>query len=88
MTNYEEEISLAISLIKNALRITELFKRQVISSYKKADNTLVTTADLASQIYIVSGIKSLFPNDYIIAEENNIQLLTGKAISEIEASPP
>jgi len=84
MHEYNNEISLAVNLAKKALSITEYLKTKEFHSYQKSDNTPVTIADLASQIYIVSGIKEIFPKDQLIAEESNVQLLTPQTLSLIK----
>ncbi len=86
MHKFNDEVSLAINLAKKALDITEYLKTKNFDSYQKTDNTPVTIADLASQIYIISRIKKNFPEDQIIAEESNIQLLTPQTISLIKKS--
>jgi len=71
MTNYNKELSLAIKLVKKASKITEWFRKEEILSFKKEDGSPVTLADFASQIFIISKIQELFPEDQIIAEEDS-----------------
>ena len=71
MTNFNKELSLAIKLVKKASKITEWFRKEEILSFKKEDESPVTLADFASQIFIISKIKELFPKDQIIAEEDS-----------------
>ena len=70
MSNYHNELSLATELAKNASKITEWFRKIGFETYQKSDKSPVTLADIATQIYITSHIKEIFPNDQIIAEED------------------
>lgn len=84
MREYKEELSLAEDIGRNAFNITQKLKDEGVTYTRKADNTLVSIADLASQIYIISSIRNKFQNDQIIAEESNIKLLDDNAISLIK----
>jgi 3'(2'), 5'-bisphosphate nucleotidase len=64
-----EELVEIVKLVQNAIRITEWFKKRGFESFVKMDKSPVTLADYASQIYIISKLKYLYPNDSIIAEE-------------------
>ena len=79
MSLYEIELKTAVDLARNATQITEWFKLKGFKSYYKDDKTPVTIADFASQIYIISELKDLFPNDEIIAEEENSPFVDDKA---------
>ena len=68
MSKYNKELQLAIQIVKDALKITEWFRREGYKTYSKEDHTPVTYADLASQILIVSRIKESYPDDKIIAD--------------------
>ncbi|MFX0175785.1 MAG: inositol monophosphatase family protein [Candidatus Hodarchaeota archaeon] len=70
MTRYNKELTIALDLIKEAIKITEWFRTKKFQSYKKKDDSPVTLADYASQIYIISKLKDNFPEDQIIAEED------------------
>ncbi|MBD3342735.1 MAG: hypothetical protein GF353_26800 [Candidatus Lokiarchaeota archaeon] len=74
MSKYSKELEFAIEISKTALRITEWFKAVGFESFKKVDDTPVTLADLAAQIYIVSNLKTHFPDDQIISEEDSTYL--------------
>lgn len=84
MNMYNKEYKLAINLVKKAYKIPEWFKEKGFKSFEKKDQSPVTLADLATQIYIISEIKNFFPEDKIIAEEEGsfINLKTEKVISE------
>jgi len=68
---YFKELSLALDLVKEASKITEWFRTKNASSFIKKDDSPVTLADFASQIFIISNIKKYFPEDQIIAEEES-----------------
>ncbi len=69
MKNNEKELHTIVEVIRNTIRITEWFKEEGFKSYIKQDRSPVTLADFASQIYIISKLKELYPKDSIIAEE-------------------
>ena len=71
MAVYFKELSLAVDLVKYASKITEWFRTNNFSSFIKKDDSPVTLADFASQIFITSRIKKYFPEDQIIAEEES-----------------
>ena len=77
--NYFKELSLAIDLVKKASEITEWFRTKHSSSFTKKDDSPVTLADFASQIFIISGIKKDFPEDQIVAEEESGAFLNSSA---------
>jgi 3'(2'), 5'-bisphosphate nucleotidase len=83
MTIIEKEIHTIVNIIRNAIRITEWFKDEGFKTYIKQDQSPVTLADFASQIYIISKLKELYPKDSITAEEtfsNEINNSTKKLI--------
>jgi 3'(2'), 5'-bisphosphate nucleotidase len=69
MKTTEKELEELVEIVQNAIRITEWFKKRGFESFVKMDKSPVTIADFASQIYIISKLKKLYPNDSIIAEE-------------------
>jgi 3'-phosphoadenosine 5'-phosphosulfate (PAPS) 3'-phosphatase len=71
MATYFKELSLAVDLVKQASKITEWFRTKNSSSFIKKDDSPVTLADFASQIFVISNIKKVFPEDQIIAEEES-----------------
>lgn len=81
MSHYHRELKLAIDIIRKASIITEWFKKKGIGSisFKKSDQSPVTLADFASQIYLISQIREYFQDDQIIAEEENIEFIDRKA---------
>ncbi|MHA2119971.1 MAG: inositol monophosphatase family protein [Promethearchaeota archaeon] len=79
MSHYEFELKTAVELVRNATQITEWFKLKGFNSFNKDDNTPVTLADYASQIYIISELRDTFPDDKIIAEEGNLYFVNSEA---------
>ena len=70
MTHYKMELHLAKELVKVATEITEWFRKEGFESFQKKDDTPVTLADYASQLFIINQIREEFPNDQLIAEES------------------
>ncbi len=79
MSHYIRELEFAIDIVEKASRITEWFRRKGFESFLKSDQSPVTLADLASQIYVISQLKEYFPEDGIIAEEENIEFVNIEA---------
>jgi len=69
MTSYKTELDIAKELVKIATEITEWFRKEGFESYQKSDDTPVTLADYASQLFIINQLSMKFPNDQLIAEE-------------------
>jgi myo-inositol-1(or 4)-monophosphatase len=72
MPDLQKELAAAIGAARAAGRIVrESYARLTESDVsEKAVNDMVTTVDVASQGIVVGAIRTAFPNDYIIAEEN------------------
>ena len=83
MSRYKEELNLVADLIKNASKITEWFRKEGFQSFQKQDESPVTLADYASQIFIISKLKEYFPEDQIIAEEEDNVFVDKKAMEVI-----
>ncbi|MEE9377970.1 MAG: inositol monophosphatase family protein [Candidatus Lokiarchaeia archaeon] len=81
MSQYNRELKFAIDIVRKASIITEWFRKKGIESFsfKKSDQTPVTLADFASQIYLISQLREYFQDDQIIAEEENIEFIDQKA---------
>ncbi len=81
MSHYNKELKFAIEIVRKASIITEWFKKKNFGSfsYKKPDQSPVTLADFASQIYLNSQIREYFQDDQIIAEEENVEFIDLKA---------
>jgi len=71
MSKYQDELTIAINIVKKASKITEWFKNHGFQSYKKKDKSPVTLADFTSQIFILSQLKENFYEDQIFAEEES-----------------
>ncbi|MHA1456023.1 MAG: hypothetical protein ACTSR5_08590 [Promethearchaeota archaeon] len=78
MTAYNEELKLAIEIVNAASKITEWFRQVGFQSYQKEDDSPVTIADYATQIYIINKIMEQFPDDQIIAEEDDNSFIDDK----------
>jgi 3'-phosphoadenosine 5'-phosphosulfate (PAPS) 3'-phosphatase len=83
MTSYNKELTLAVNLVKKAAEITEWFRNKGFKSFLKSDQSPVTVADFASQIYIASELKNHFSDDEIIAEEENMNYIGNRAEDSI-----
>ena len=81
MSQYNRELKFAIEIVRKASIITEWFRKKGIKSFsfKKSDQSPVTLADFASQIYLISQLREFFQDDQIIAEEENIEFIDQKA---------
>ena len=81
MSQYNRELKFAIEIIRKAFSITEWFRKKGIASFffKKLDQSPVTLADFASQIYLISQLREYFQDDQIIAEEENIEFIDQEA---------
>jgi len=83
MSQYNREISLAVDFVKKASEITEWFKKKGVETYLKKDRSPATVADYSSQIYILNQIKGNFPEDQVIAEENETGLIDDDSANQI-----
>ncbi|MFX0028984.1 MAG: inositol monophosphatase family protein [Candidatus Hermodarchaeota archaeon] len=81
MSKYNKELKLAIHLVKKATKITEWFRNKGFKSYSKDDDSPVTLADFTSQIFIIAMIKNHFPNDEIIAEEEDVRFIDKNSLN-------
>ncbi len=79
MSRFKKELNFAVKLVHKATEITEWFRKYGFKSFLKSDQSPVTLADFASQLYIISKLKQYFPNDEIIAEEENFEFIDLKA---------
>lgn len=87
--NYEfdsSEIVTAIKSITMASKACERIRKELnsIKSILKDDKSPVTIADYCSQAIICNVLKTAFPNDNIIAEEDSNQLRDRKNLSILE----
>jgi len=84
MSRFNKELRIAVKLGRTAIKITEWFRERGVKSFLKGDRSPVTLADLASQLYITTRLKYHFPEDMIIAEEENIEFIDNKAEKQIK----
>ena len=85
MTPYHNELKLAIEIVNIASKITEWFRQVGFQSFQKEDDSPVTIADYATQIYIINKILEQFPEDQIIAEEDDNSFIDNKAKRSINS---
>jgi 3'(2'), 5'-bisphosphate nucleotidase len=78
ITPYYQELKLATEIVDTASKITEWFRKVGFLSFQKEDDSPVTIADYASQIYIINKILEQFPEDQIIAEEEDNSFIDNK----------
>jgi len=76
--SYEKELKVAMDLAKKAGESILPFFKQIKNYKIKKDGSPLTSADLISNKIIVEGIKSSFPGDGIVSEEQEI--LDGKRV--------
>jgi 3'-phosphoadenosine 5'-phosphosulfate (PAPS) 3'-phosphatase len=68
VSGYEHELRVTIAVVREAGRaILDLFDRAAVST--KADGSVVTEADCASDAVIRAGLGAAFPEDAILTEE-------------------
>ena len=84
-TPYYMELKAAIEIVNTASKITEWFRQVGFQSYQKEDDSPVTIADYATQIFIINKIMEQFPSDQIIAEEDDNSFLNHDARKSISS---
>jgi myo-inositol-1(or 4)-monophosphatase len=68
--NLEHEMEVSTHLADSAGKILlNHFHSRQYESHKKGDRDIVTTADTASEEFLIQGLTKAFPNDCVIAEE-------------------
>jgi myo-inositol-1(or 4)-monophosphatase len=77
-SRFDKQLQLAQSAARRAGKII-LERQGKIAFLEKADNNLVTEADLAAQEVIIKIIQDHFPGHSIIAEEQDISINSGAA---------
>ena len=65
---YDQELQLSLRVIKTAYDRVKYSSKFKI--YSKADDSLVTDIDLEIEEYLIKEIKTKFPDDNIVSEEN------------------
>jgi 3'(2'), 5'-bisphosphate nucleotidase len=73
---YEKEKQIALRAVLQAARLCTAVRAELVDtgSIEKGDKSPVTVADFGAQALICQGLKSAFPDDAIVAEENADQL--------------
>ncbi|MFW9950912.1 MAG: inositol monophosphatase family protein [Candidatus Thorarchaeota archaeon] len=79
MSTKKRRRDLLTQILQKAIEITQWFRKHSFQSYVKQDDSPVTLADFASQIFIISKLKEFFPDDSIIAEEKFTLILDNRA---------
>jgi len=69
MADFSDELNLATDLVNTASLITEWFRKEGFETFQKNDDSPVTLADYASQLYLINNLKEKYPEDQIVAEE-------------------
>ena len=71
--NYKKELHQIISIAREAGRITMQCRADGFDTSTKSDAyDFVTTADIATEEYIIDEIRRLFPDDDILSEESGL----------------
>ena len=76
---YEIELELAIATVREACGLTSAVQGRIVAAHdavSKADRSPVTIADLAAQMVIGERLRTAFPDDPLMAEEDS-RPLTG-----------
>lgn len=81
---YRKEIEISKFAVKEAMKLCQKIQAKINEKKlrHKADQSLVTVADYASQILITKILRENFPNDCILAEEEGSLLLSDKKLLE------
>ena len=67
---YHREREVAVEAVREATRLCADVQQSLIASIEKADRSPVTVADFGSQALVCRRVKSAFPDDPIVAEED------------------
>jgi len=84
---YEREAYIARLAVQKASLLTRSISHQILSNKQsstitKTDKSPVTIGDFSAQAIIINAIKSHFPNDEIIGEEDSGDLKENKSLAE------
>lgn len=81
-------LNFTVDLAKGAgYMLQKSFKRSGTRASKKADNSVVTDADLAADRWITEQIQAQYPSDRIISEELHVSLDSGRG-KHLDYRPP
>lgn len=67
---YHREREVAVEAVREAARLCADVRKSLVASIEKADRSPVTVADFGSQALVCRRVKSAFPDDPIVAEED------------------
>ena len=67
---YDREREVAIEAVREAARLCVDVRKSLVGVLEKEDRSPVTVADFGSQALVCRRLKSVFPNDPIVAEED------------------
>ena len=67
---YNREREVAVEAVREAARLCVDVRKSLVGAMEKEDRSPVTVADFGSQALVCRRLKSVFPNDPIVAEED------------------
>ena len=67
---YDWERDVAVEAVREATRLCVDVRKSLVGAMEKEDRSPVTVADFGSQALVCQRLKSVFPNDPIVAEED------------------
>lgn len=78
--NYKTELKIATDAVELACRLCSKVQSSLVSSetMTKKDKSPVTVADFGAQAVICRALRSAFPSDPIVAEEDSSDLMAGE----------
>ncbi len=75
---YDREREVAVEAVREAARLCVDVRKSLVGAMEKEDRSPVTVADFGSQALVCRRLKSVFPNDPIVAEEDASVLRGGE----------
>lgn len=75
---FERERDVAVAAVKEAAKLCQVVRKELVESHalEKSDRSPVTVADFGSQALVCRLLKSSFPDDPIVGEEDAAELGT------------
>ena len=67
---YDREREVAVEAVREAARLCEDVRKSLVGAMEKEDRSPVTVADFGSQALVCRRLKSVFPHDPIVGEED------------------
>ena len=67
---YNRECEVAVEAVREAARLCVDVRKSLVGALEKEDRSPVTVADFGSQALVCRRLKSVFPEDPIVAEED------------------